>query len=223
MADREVEVVFLIADLSGYTALTEVHGDAHAAEAVTRYGEIARAALQPGTRLVDRVGDEVLIMAPDAPTAVRTAVELHAAVEREPLFPTLRSGMHAGTAVVHGNGYVGGSVNLTARVAAHARGGQILCTERVKALASDLEGIEYQALGAIRFKNVTDPVAVFEVVAGRASREVTTIDPVCRMQVRPNSAPARLPFGGTTYYFCSFECARAFAERPDRYVPLPTG
>lgn len=57
MADEEVEVVFLMADLSGYTALTEVHGNIQAAGAVTRYAEIAHAPLQPGARLVERVGD----------------------------------------------------------------------------------------------------------------------------------------------------------------------
>ncbi|NIQ39597.1 MAG: YHS domain-containing protein [Proteobacteria bacterium] len=37
------------------------------------------------------------------------------------------------------------------------------------------------------------------------------------MQVAPDKAPARLPFENKTYYFCSFDCAKAFAENPDRY------
>src|SRR5262245_32616400 len=98
MSPEEVSVTFLIADLCGYTALTEVHGDTHAAEAVMRYAEIAEMSLAPGARLVERVGDEVLIACPDAAAAVRTAVSLQAAIEEEPLFPTLRSGIHAGTA-----------------------------------------------------------------------------------------------------------------------------
>jgi adenylate cyclase len=213
----EVDLVFLIADLSGYTALTEVHGDRHAAQAVMRYGQIVQAVLQPGARLVNRVGDEVLIAAADAATAVHTAVALHTAIESEPLFPTLRSGMHAGSAIEQGDSYFGGAVNLTARVAGHARGGQMLCSERVKRLAGDLEDIQYQPLGLVRFKNVADPVAVFEILAGRRSNSIT-VDPVCRMQVRAATAPARLPFGGTTYHFCSFDCARAFAERPEHYA-----
>jgi class 3 adenylate cyclase/YHS domain-containing protein len=217
----EVEAVFLIADLCGYTALTEVHGNIHAAGAVTRYTEIARAVLQPAARLVERVGDEVLIVAQDAASAVRTAVALRDAVEREPLFPTLRSGIHAGSAVEQGESYFGSALNLASRVAAHARAGQILCTEPVTTLAIDLDDIGYQSLGAVRFKNIVDPVRIFEVIAGRQSSESTVIDPVCRMQVRPDAAPARLPYGGTTYYFCSFDCARAFAERPEHYVTSP--
>jgi adenylate cyclase len=214
---KEMDLAFLIADLSGYTALTEAHGDRHAAQAVTRYGQIVQTVLPAGARLVNRVGDEVFIAAPDAATAVRSAVALHAAIEDEPLFPTLRSGIHAGSAIEQGDSYFGGAVNLTARVAGHARGGQILCTERVTRLARDLENIHYQPLGLVRFKNVADPVAVFAILAGRRSNG-TTVDPVCRMQVRPETAPARLPFDGSTYYFCSFDCARAFAQRPEHYA-----
>jgi adenylate cyclase len=214
----DVERVFLIADLSGYTALTEVHGDVHAAQAVTRFGQIVQSALEPGARLVNRVGDEAFIVAADATTVVRTAVALRAATEGEPLFPTLRSGIHAGPAVEQDDSYFGSAVNLTARVAGHARGGQILCTERVKTLATGLAEIDYQALGLMHFKNVADPVAIFEILVGRHTSEHTAIDPVCRMQVRPTTAPARLPFGGTTYYFCTFDCARAFAERPEHYA-----
>jgi adenylate cyclase len=218
MEAQEVDGVFLIADLSGYTALTEAHGNIHAAQAVTRYAEIAQTVLHPGTRLVERVGDEVVIFSPKGVDAVQTAIALREAVEREPLFPTVRAGIHAGTVVQQGEDYFGSALNLTARVAAHARAGQILCTERVTTLAGKLPDVEYQPLGLVRFKNVVDPVAVFEVVAGSQSRESNVIDPVCRMQVRADTAPARLPFGGQTYHFCSFGCAKTFAEHPEHYA-----
>jgi hypothetical protein len=48
---REVEVTFLMADMSGFTALTETHGDMHAANVATRYVEIAEEVLDPGARL----------------------------------------------------------------------------------------------------------------------------------------------------------------------------
>lgn len=163
-------------------------------------------------------GDEVVIATADAASAVRTAIALRDAIEHEPLFPTLRSGIHAGSAVLHGDSYFGSALNLAARVAAHARAGQILCTEPLTILAAGLAGVVYQPLGSVRFKNIVDPIPVFELIAGRQSSESTVIDPVCRMQVRPEGAPARLPFGGRTYYFCSFECARAFAARPELYT-----
>ena len=56
------------------------------------------------------------------------------------------------------------------------------------------------------------------MVAGRAPGAAHPVDPVCRMRVDPESAPARLPFGGGTSHFCSFEGARRFAEHPEEYT-----
>ncbi len=215
---KETELVFLITDLSGYTALTEAHGNLSAANVVTRYVEIVDSVLHPDTRLVNRIGDEVLIVSADAVSVLRTAISLRDKVGEEPLFPSVHAGIHAGSVLERDGHYFGTALNLTARVAAHARGGQILCTEQAIKLAGDLDDIEYRALGLTRFKNITDPVAIFEVVAGRQRVDTNVVDPVCRMQVREDTAPARLPFAGNTYYFCSFECAKTFAESPDRYV-----
>jgi adenylate cyclase len=215
---KEIELALLIADLSGYTALTEAHGNMSAAEAVTRYVEIVHEVLHPSARLVERVGDEVLIAADEAACLVQTAINLRDTIELEPLFPTMHAGIHAGSVLEMDGGYFGKALNLGSRVAAHARGNQILCTEQVVTMASDLKDVEYRALGPTRFKNITDPVEIFEVMARRQKVESNLIDPVCRMQVRHDTAPARLPFGSKTYYFCSFDCAKKFVNNPEIYV-----
>ena len=61
MNSNQIETTFLIADLAGFTALTEAHGDLSAASIVSRYMEIVNDTLQPGSRLVERTGDEVRI------------------------------------------------------------------------------------------------------------------------------------------------------------------
>lgn len=43
-------------------------------------------------------------------------------------------------------------------------------------------------------------------------------DPVCGMTVDPDRASARSSFDGTTYYFCSETCRRAFEAEPARYA-----
>jgi adenylate cyclase len=217
MSAGEIQLAFVIADLSGYTALTEAHGNVEAARAVTRYQELAHGVIERATRLLDCIGDELLIAADSAPVAVRTAVRLRAAVESEPLFPAVRCGINQGPVAEAGGRYYGAALNLTARVAAHARGGQILCTSSVAADASGVEGVRFVPIGSVGFKNIVDPVALFEVFARVVSSDAT-VDPVCRMQVRPESAPARLPFAGEMYFFCSFDCARVFAERPESYA-----
>lgn len=218
-ADADADRVFVIGDLSGYTALTEAMGAREAAKVVTRYAALAGQALRPGARLVEQVGDQALIAAEDAASAVGTALALRDAIEAEPLFPTARFGIHGGPVIEQQGRYFGPALNLTARLVAHARAGQLLCTDRI-AGAARLPGITYRALGPARFRNVTDPIEIFEIVDASETADPRNIDPVCRMQVSPDTAPARLPFGGVTYHFCSFECARRFAERPEDYAPV---
>ena len=44
------------------------------------------------------------------------------------------------------------------------------------------------------------------------------IDPVCGMEVDPQSAAGSAEYGGTTYYFCSRGCLEDFLEDPASYV-----
>lgn len=203
----ELECVFVIADLAGYTALTEAMGAEEAANVVDRYVVLASTALCAGTRLIERVGDQVLITAVDALSATRTALALREAVEAEPFFPSVRIGLHGGPVLERDGRYFGPALNLTARVAAHARAGQVLCTGWIAAAVTPC-GVDCRPLGAVRFRNVAEPIDIFEIVDVSEEQTVTVLDPVCRMHVRRDSAPARLPFAGATYFFCSFECAR---------------
>ncbi len=51
-------------------------------------------------------------------------------------------------------------------------------------------------------------------------------DPVCGMKIQPSEAVASIEHEGTTYYFCSQDCADSFRESPADYVeadrPLTT-
>jgi len=207
------EVTFLIADLSGFTALTETHGGLHAAAVVRRYLELVRASLYGGARLLERVGDSVLIAAIEPADAVRTAIALRRATEAEPRFPPVRQGVHGGGVMQWDGSYFGTPLNLTARLADHAGPGQILCTERVAAAAVDLGPSTFRSVGAVSLKNIREPVFLLEVVVPESQIDPETLDPVCWMRVDRATAPARLTFGSRRYHFCSEGCAATFAER----------
>ncbi|MHC4076540.1 MAG: YHS domain-containing protein [Planctomycetota bacterium] len=215
---EEIDVVFLIADLSGYTALTEAHGNLSAAKIVARYSEIVNEVLHPDAQLVEKVGDEVLIVTANAASVIHTAIRLRDTIELEPLFPFVHAGIHAGMTLKQGGRYFGKALNLTSRVAAHARASQILCTERVITLAVDLNNIAYRSLGLASFKNIVEPIKIFEVITGDRRKKINRFDPVCHMQVNQDTAPAKLPYQGKTYYFCSFDCAKTFATDPEQYL-----
>ena len=44
------------------------------------------------------------------------------------------------------------------------------------------------------------------------------LDPVCKMEVNPQSAAAQSEWGGQVFYFCSEECKARFDADPQRWV-----
>ena len=217
---REVDLALLIADLCGYTALTEAHGALHASEVVLRFGRLVEASLEPGVRIIDCIGDDVLCAGPDIPAVVRTALRLRQAIQDQPNFLDVRTGIHHGRVVEREGRLFGSPINLVARVAGHAQGGQILCTEPVAHAVRGAGGFETRALGKKRFKNVTHRVAVFELTSAVAPKPATALDPVCRMQVEIDRAAATASYGGAIQFFCSLECSQIFAKAPELYVEV---
>ncbi len=51
-----------------------------------------------------------------------------------------------------------------------------------------------------------------------ANDEQVVTDPVCQMKIKPSAAVASIEHEGTTYYFCSQDCADSFRESPEDYV-----
>jgi len=203
-AKKEIQRVFLIADLSGYTALTEAHGNISAALIVTRYIEMVQDCLHKDSRLVETIGDEVIIVGKNADNLIQVGLKLRETVEKEPNFPAVHIGIHAGHVLEQDGQFFGSAINIASRTAAHARAGQILCTEAAMELVADKRAIRYQPLGKINFKNVVEPISVFEIAAENAKQAVNITDPVCQMQVQPDSAHGRLHYQGQNYFFCSF-------------------
>ncbi len=46
----------------------------------------------------------------------------------------------------------------------------------------------------------------------------TATDPVCGMTIEETDAVATVDHDGTTYYFCSKDCAEEFTENPEDYT-----
>ena len=215
---NEIDIVLLVSDLSGYTALTEAHGNVSAAKVVNRYTEIAKEVLYEGTRLIERVGDEIIIAGTDATDIIKTALKLVHKIEEEPFFPTVHAGIHSGRVLEQEGHYYGSALNIASRVASHARSCQILCTKAVVEMAGEMEDIKYRAMGEVNFKNIFEPVDLFEIITDCRKLAMNVADPVCRMLVRPESSTAHLTFKEKTYYFCSFECAQKFATQPNLFI-----
>jgi Cu+-exporting ATPase len=44
------------------------------------------------------------------------------------------------------------------------------------------------------------------------------IDPVCKMNLEPAKAAAKVDYAGQTYYFCSEACHHKFTVAPSQYA-----
>ncbi len=201
----EMEATFCFVDLAGFSALTEAHGDNAAADLALGFSRMAREELPDDGRLIKTIGDAVLVCVAEPRGAAEFIRRLWVRAAGEADFPVVRAGLHHGEAVERGGEVFGAAVNLAARITAQAGGAQVLATQRV-ADAARTVGVRVTELGELRLRNIGRPVRVFSLaLVGDSSSEV--VDPVCRMRVSPNTAPARLRFNGTEYWFCSLECA----------------
>src|SRR3954451_21197265 len=213
------DATFLFADIAGFTALTEAHGDEEAAELAGSFAAAVCAELSAEGVHVKSIGDALMLRIPDPAEAIRLGLRITGDLMREHGAPAVRVGMHHGPAIERDGDYFGATVNLAARVSAAAVGGEVLLTAQTAALAPAIEGVVYESRGRRELRNVRDPVELVAAVrVGEPTQAHLTIDPVCHMAVDPDRAAGRLTYQDTAYYFCTLECAGEFARSPDRFV-----
>lgn len=221
MADQHT---FLFADLAGFTALTEAHGDSDAADLAAEFFQLVRDLLsEHDAEEVKSIGDAMMLRCDNCELAVELGLRIVEEVAARPQFPVVRVGMHSGPAVQRGGDWFGAAVNVAARVSAAAAGNEVLLTERTRRGAGEPAGIELQKHGSRKFKNVAEPIVVYKAIREGEESADLPIDPVCRMGIDPEQAAGRFLHEGTEYYFCSLDCARAFTADPQRYAQMKPG
>jgi adenylate cyclase len=211
---------FVFADLAGFTALTEAHGDSSATDIAGDFAGGVRKILEDyDAEEVKTIGDEVMIRAVDPATAVRLGMRIvddlafHGS-------PPVRVGMHSGPAIQRDGDWFGSTVNLASRVADAAQPGEVLLTDETRRQIGDGDGFELEKRGSRYFKHVPQLIPVYRVVEPSAHARRLEIDPVCRMAVSTDLAESSRKRRGTVYYFCSAECRRQFDQEPRRYIAL---
>jgi adenylate cyclase len=156
---------FLFADLSGFTALTEAHGDEQAADLVGGFCVAVRRLLAAHqAQEVKTIGDALMLRTGDAAAAIRLGLCIVHDVGAQHGFPLVRVGMHTGPAVERQGDWFGATVNLAARVSGAASGGEALLTAATRTAAGELEEVELRERGRWAFRNVSAPVQVYAAV-----------------------------------------------------------
>ncbi len=161
---------FLFADLRGYTAYAEAHGDRAAADLLDRYRALVRTAIAASAGAEVRTeGDSFYVVFASATAAVGAGLAIVAAAgEASAADPTtpirVGVGVHAGEAEERAEGPVGTAVNVAARVCAEAAAGEVLVTDTVRSLVRTGGRYRFIGRGSHRLKGLTEPVALYRAV-----------------------------------------------------------
>jgi adenylate cyclase len=148
-------------DLTGYTHLTEQQGDATAAAlAETLAVLVNRSSREHGGVPVKWLGDGVMVHFQEPAGAVLSALGLVAQLPQAGL-PPAHVGVAAGPVVAQGGDYFGRTVNLAARIAAHAGAGQVLVSRSV-AESAPPGGVVFTDAGEVELKGFARPVRLLE-------------------------------------------------------------
>ncbi|TAJ91577.1 MAG: YHS domain-containing protein [Gammaproteobacteria bacterium] len=220
-ADRNIEATFCFADIAGYTALTDTHGELAAADLVDEFVELIGKSVGSRGHLQSLTGDCAFLIFSDPLVAIDALSALYRLVADRQNFPVIRAGLHHGSSLYRGNSHFGSAVNIAARIAAQAIGGQILCSKQIADMIvqAGLADIAVKHQGAVLLKNLPQPIDLYELVLSGSSRQYA-IDPVCKMQVDTQRAAGDLHFNDRTYWFCSLACVERFAKQPSSYIQV---
>jgi adenylate cyclase len=156
------EHTFLFADLAGFTAMTEAHGEEPAADLAEEFSQLVRELLPTyDAHEVKLIGDALMLRITEPANAVRLGLAIVCDVGLRHGSPTIRVGMHSGSAIERSGDWYGSTVNIAARVAGLAGGGEVLLTDATQTAAGPLTDIEFASRGPHQLKNVGEPIAVY--------------------------------------------------------------
>lgn len=199
-------------DLAGFSALTDVYGDASAVVVLKRFEELVRDALGGHGPPIKWIGDEAMFGFPDPATALHVLGHLLPACRSEPRIPLTRTGLNHGPVLRRGNDLFGSTVNIAARIAARATPGQMLATQPV-ADAATASGIDVRAIGKVKLRSIAGRVPLYSIELTEAS-DPAWICPVCKMHAPLETYRRAAPTGP---WFCSEGCAEAYRRSPETY------
>ncbi len=161
-------VAVLMTDLVGSTAMADRVGPEAAEELRQEHFGLLRGVLErTGGREVKNLGDGLMVVFDGAAQSLACAVGMQQAVEartrRSEERLGVRIGVSVGDATVEDGDYIGEPVVESARLCAHATGGQIVVNALVRRLASSRDGHRFRSLGGLELKDISEPVAAFEL------------------------------------------------------------
>ena len=197
MAPKTTNIAILFADISGSTRLYEILGDVAARSKVADCLEMLTDVItrHNGT-VIKTIGDEIMCTFPDAEEAAAAACEMHETLDDDvteqtaagPISLTIRVGMHYGPAILESGDVFGDAVNVAARMASMAKGGQIITTQGAVDEMSPIMRASTRFIDRAPVKGKKETMDIFEVLWQQ--EDVTRMS--TGVIAGPNTVPVRM-------------------------------
>ncbi|MEP6466934.1 MAG: adenylate/guanylate cyclase domain-containing protein [Parafilimonas sp.] len=151
-------------DIEGFTKLMQ-KDEAKAVHMLERQKEIyVQRIKQFNGQVVKYMGDGTLAIFSSAIQAVKCAIALQQAFQKDPCIP-VRIGIHQGDVLLENKDVIGDAVNLASRIQTSGIAGSVLISEKIKDELKNHEEISVKHIGSFNLKNISQPVNLFAVNA----------------------------------------------------------
>ena len=173
MARKAATLSIVFADISGSTRLYESLGDAVARELIAQCLEVMTDAIEHyGGTVIKTIGDEIMSTFPTSDQAVEASIGMQESVAEDlpeinpntPATMAIRIGLHHGPAILEGGDVFGDAVNVAARMAGLAKGGQIITTQETAEGLNPALRSSTRHLDRIPVKGKSEDIDIFEVI-----------------------------------------------------------
>jgi len=171
MAPKTKNIGIMFADVAGSTHLFEVLGDDQARASIAETLELLTNVINGhnGT-VIKTIGDEVMCTFPEPDDSANAATEMQETLEdandmrEEGPEIKIRIGMHFGPALLEGGDVFGDAVNVAARMAAQAKGGQIITTKTTIDLLDPVTQASSRFVDHAPIKGKKDVIEIYEII-----------------------------------------------------------
>jgi len=198
MPPKTINSAILFADVSGSTKLFETLGDNTARATISAcLDSLLAVTLKHSGTLVKTIGDEIMCTFSTADDAAKAAINMQETLEEDmdeetgdDTILSIRIGFHFGSAIIESRDIFGDAVNVAARMAAQAKGGQIITTQSSVELLSPVLKASSRFVDKTPIKGKKEDIAIYEIIwqeedVTRMATSLVTTDerPVVKLKV----------------------------------------
>ena len=177
----EGTVTIMFTDVEGSTDLQSTRGQTDAREIMKAYETIIdEKVLEHAGKRIKSLGDGRMVSFGSSRYAVECALDIQKAIaEYSTQNPErkirIRIGINTGEVVEEAGDIFGSAVNVAARVAGKAKGGEILVSDVVRILVGPVREINFDYKGAYKLKGFPDRWRIHKVTPGESTTMTTVV------------------------------------------------